>query len=184
MASCTSTPTATALGTTARPVWPAVRVSDGVVATTTAADGTYSLTISTDRRTTDIVWASQPRGYRFGLDQFKEPRFWANLGQLGDGATPAADFALERDRISDGDNFSWANIADPHVNAQLPDQIREINSTGTDLRFIAVSGDLTNNASQAQFNTYRNSTAQSNVGVWPHGRQPRVRQRLGVRGQD
>lgn len=155
-----------------------------MVATTTAADGTYSLTISTDRRTTDIVWASQPRGYRFGLDQFKEPRFWANLGQLGDGATPAADFALERDRISDGDNFSWANIADPHVNAQLPDQIREINSTGTDLRFIAVSGDLTNNASQAQFNTYRNGTAQSNVGVWPHGRQPRVRQRLGVRGQD
>ncbi|MFE7244647.1 PQQ-binding-like beta-propeller repeat protein [Streptomyces sp. NPDC057580] len=144
-----------------------VRVSDGVVATTTAADGTYSLTISTDRRTTDIVWASQPRGYRFGLDQFKEPRFWANLGQLGDGATPAADFALERDRISDGDNFSWANIADPHVNAQLPDQIREINSTGTDLRFIAVSGDLTNNASQAQFSTYRNGTAQSNVGVWP-----------------
>ncbi|MFD7444428.1 PQQ-binding-like beta-propeller repeat protein [Streptomyces sp. NPDC059909] len=144
-----------------------VRVSDGVVATTTAADGTYSLTISTDRRTTDIVWASQPRGYRFGLDRFKEPRFWANLGRLADGATSSADFALERDPVSDGDKFSWANIADPHVNAQLPDQIREINSTGTDLRFIAVSGDLTNNASQGQFDTYRNGTAQSNVGVWP-----------------
>ncbi|MEO3747627.1 PQQ-binding-like beta-propeller repeat protein [Plantactinospora sp. B5E13] len=144
-----------------------VRVSDGTVTTTTAADGSYSLTISTDRRTTDIVWATQPRGYRFGLDEFKEPRFWANLGQLADGATPTADFALERDRISDGDRFSWANIADPHVNAQLPDQIREINSTGTDLRFIAVSGDLTNDASQGQFDTYRRGAQQSDVGVWP-----------------
>ena len=144
-----------------------VRVSDGKVATTTAADGSYSLTISTDRRTTDIVWAGQPRGYRFGLDQYKEPRFWANLGQLADDATPTADFALVRDDLSDGDTFSWANIADPHVNAQLPDQIREINSTGTDLRFIAVSGDLTNDASQGQFDTYRRGTQQSGVGVWP-----------------
>ncbi|GIF78283.1 outer membrane protein assembly factor BamB family protein [Asanoa siamensis] len=144
-----------------------VRVSDGVATTTTKSDGTYSLTISTDRRTTDIVWATQPRGYRFGLDAYKEPRFWANLGQLADGGTPAADFALQRDRLSDGDRFSWANIADPHVNAQLPDQIREINSTGTDLRFIAVSGDLTNDASQGQFDTYRRGTQQSAVGVWP-----------------
>ncbi|WP_157556080.1 outer membrane protein assembly factor BamB family protein [Herbidospora yilanensis] len=144
-----------------------VRVSDGTVSTTTAADGSYSLTISTDRRKTDIVWATQPRGHRFGLDQYKEPRFWANLGELADDATPTADFALVRDELSDGDTFSWANIADPHVNAQLPDQIREINSTGTDLRFIAVSGDLTNDASQAQFDTYRRGTQQSAVGVWP-----------------
>ncbi|WP_164842757.1 PQQ-binding-like beta-propeller repeat protein [Actinoplanes solisilvae] len=144
-----------------------MRISDGVVATTTAADGTYSLSISTDRRKTDIVWASQPRGYRFGLDEFKEPRFWADLGSLADGATPAADFALLRDQVSDGDRFSWANVADPHVNAQLPDQVREINSTGTDLRFIAVSGDLTNDASQGQFDTYRRSVQQSAVGVWP-----------------
>ncbi|TDD49698.1 hypothetical protein E1286_13315 [Nonomuraea terrae] len=144
-----------------------VRVSDGKVATTTAADGSYSLTISTDRRKTDIVWAGQPRGYRFGLDAYKEPRFWANLGELADDATPTADFALIRDDLSDGDTFSWANIADPHVNAQLPDQIREINSTGTDLRFIAVSGDLTNDASQGQFDTYRRGTQQSAVGVWP-----------------
>ncbi|GII33910.1 outer membrane protein assembly factor BamB family protein [Planotetraspora mira] len=144
-----------------------VRVSDGKVATTTAADGSYSLTISTDRRKTDIVWAGQPRGYRFGLDEYKEPRFWANLGQLADDATPTADFALVRDGLSDGDTFSWANIADPHVNAQLPDQIREINSTGTDLRFIAVSGDLTNDASQGQFDTYRRGAQQSAVGVWP-----------------
>ncbi|GGL04234.1 hypothetical protein Sme01_66340 [Sphaerisporangium melleum] len=144
-----------------------VRVSDGKAATTTAADGSYSLTISTGRRKTDIVWAAQPRGYRFALDQYKEPKFWADLGQLADGATPTADFALVRDRLSDGDTFSWANIADPHVNAQLPDQIREINSTGTDLRFIAVSGDLTNDASQGQFDTYRRGAQQSAVGVWP-----------------
>ncbi|SDJ73591.1 Outer membrane protein assembly factor BamB, contains PQQ-like beta-propeller repeat [Nonomuraea maritima] len=144
-----------------------VRVSDGKVATTTAADGSYSLTISTDRRRTDIVWASQPRGYRFGLDQYKEPKFWANLGELADDATATADFGLVRDELSDGNAFSWANIADPHVNAQLPDQIREINSTGTDLRFIAVSGDLTNDASQGQFDTYRRGAQQSAVGVWP-----------------
>lgn len=144
-----------------------VSVSDGKVTTTTDADGRYSLTISTDRRLTDIVFATQPRGYRFGLDQYKEPRFWANLGQLADAATPTADFALVRDEVSDGDRFSWANIADPHINAQLPDQIREINSTGTDLRFIAVSGDLTNDASQGQFNSYRNATAGSEVGIWP-----------------
>ena len=82
------------------------------------------------------MWASQPRGYRFGLDEFKEPEFWANLGQLST-AHRRGGLRPRARHVSDGDTFSWANIADPHVNAQLPDQIREINSTATDLRFIA-----------------------------------------------
>ena len=53
------------------------------------------------------------------------------------------------------------------MNAQLPEQITEINSTKQDLAFIQVSGDLTNNATDAEFEFYQAGTAKSKVPVWP-----------------
>lgn len=144
-----------------------VPVSDGKAFLTTDADGRYELSIETERRGTDIVYATQPRGYEFGVDKFGEPLFFKSFGQLSDGATATADFAVTRESKADRGKFSFANIADPHVNAQLPDQIREINSTANDIRFIAVSGDLTNSATQAHFDYYRNATAGSEIPVWP-----------------
>ena len=45
--------------------------------------------------------------------------------------------------------------------------MRQINSTSQDLAFIQVSGDLTNNATDAEFQHYRNGTAASRLPVWP-----------------
>jgi hypothetical protein len=146
---------------------PGVLVSDGKATTKTAADGGYTLTVETDRRTTDLVFASQPAGYEFPTDRFQKPRFYRLLGSLADGATPTADFAVRASKEALRSRFSFGNVADPHVNAQLPDQIREINSTSTDLAFIQVSGDLTNNATQGEFDYYNNATAGSQVPVWP-----------------
>ncbi|AOT02554.1 outer membrane protein assembly factor BamB family protein [Arthrobacter sp. U41] len=144
-----------------------VSVSDGNSVAVTDADGRYSLTISTERRGTDLVFVTQPTGYSVGLDEFKSPKFYRNVGALAAGDAKTADFALLKDTKSAGGNFTFGNVADPHVNAQLPDQIAEINSTQQDLAFIQVSGDLTNNATDTQFNTYKAGTAKSKVPVWP-----------------
>ena len=144
-----------------------VSVSDGAQITTTDDAGRYSLETPTERRNTDIVFITQPSGYSVGTDEFKTPRFYRNLGTLADGDAKTADFALTKDTKSNGSNFTFGNIADPHVNAQLPDQVKEISATAQDLAFIQVSGDLTNNATDSQFDFYKAATAQSKVPVWP-----------------
>jgi outer membrane protein assembly factor BamB len=148
-------------------VLPGVSVSDGSTIAVTDDQGRYTLETPTERRKTDLVFVTQPSGYSVGTDEFKTPRFYRNLGELADGDAKTADFGLIKDTKSNGSNFTFGNIADPHVNAELADQVAEINSTGQDLAFIQVSGDLTNNASDAQFNEYKAATSQSKVGVWP-----------------
>ncbi|WP_068397585.1 outer membrane protein assembly factor BamB family protein [Kribbia dieselivorans] len=144
-----------------------VAVSDGVQIVRTDADGRYTLETRTDRRITDQVFISQPSGWSVGTDEFKTARFYRTLGELSADATPTADFALTKDAKSTRDQFSFGNIADPHVNAQLPQQIEEINSTTKDLGFIQISGDLTNNATDAEFNRYKAGTAKSKLPIWP-----------------
>ncbi|SEF18673.1 PQQ-binding-like beta-propeller repeat protein [Jiangella alba] len=144
-----------------------VSVSDGVALVETDEQGRYQLELDTARRVTDLVFITQPAGYVVGTDEFMTPRFYRSLGQVAAGQTRTADFALTRDPGSQGSTFSFANIADPHVNPQLPEQLHEINSTSNDIPFIAVSGDLTNNATDAEFTTYKNATAGSEVPVWP-----------------
>lgn len=144
-----------------------VAVSDGLTTVETDADGRYSLLVDTDRRATDLVFVSQPAGYVLPTDAHMKPEFYRVLGSLADDDRRTADFPMTRSRAAQRDKFSFANIADPHVNAQLSDQVREISSTGTDLAFIQVSGDLTNNATQAEFDYYNRATAGSSVPVWP-----------------
>jgi outer membrane protein assembly factor BamB len=147
-----------------------VAVSDGVEIVQTDADGGYSLQISTDRRLTDLVYITQPAGYAVPTDAYMTPQFYRDLGALTDDEQRTADFGLVRDSASSGSSFSFANIADPHVvnnPQQWPPQIREINSTGHELGFITVSGDLTNNATDAEFQMYRAGTAESDLPVWP-----------------
>jgi outer membrane protein assembly factor BamB/predicted phosphodiesterase len=149
------------------PVLAGVSVSDGAKIAVTDENGRYSLETPTERRNTDIVFVSQPAGYSVGTDEFMAPRFYRNLGALAKDEKRTADFALTKDTKAEQSNFTFGNIADPHVNAQLPDQIQEINSTGQELGFIQVSGDLTNNATDAEFNNYKAATALSKVPVWP-----------------
>ncbi|MFJ6079407.1 PQQ-binding-like beta-propeller repeat protein [Pseudarthrobacter sp. NPDC092419] len=149
------------------PVLPGVSVSDGATIVVTDADGRYSLETRTERRNTDLVFVSQPAGYSVGTDEFMAPHFYRNLGTLAADEQKTADFALTKDADAARSNFTFGNIADPHVNADLPEQIQEINATGQDVGFIQVSGDLTNNATDAEFKAFKAATSLSKVPVWP-----------------
>lgn len=144
-----------------------VTVSDGRAIVRTGPDGSYRLETDPERRHTDLVFLSQPAGYSVGADEFMTPRFYRELGQLVDGEQRTADFALTRDTASESSNFSFGNIADPHFNANMREQVRQVSSTATNLGFIQVSGDLTNNATDAEFGIYKAGTAESSVPVWP-----------------
>jgi hypothetical protein len=135
-----------------------VSVSDGVKTAITGSDGRYALDVDVARRITDLVFITKPAGYALPTDQYMTPRFYRDLGQLQDGAGTTADFALLPDERGRRDNFTFANVADPHVNGDLPNQMRAITSTSKDVAFVQVSGDLTNNATDAEFTTYRNGT--------------------------
>lgn len=145
-----------------------VSVSDGVTIVRTDRQGRYTLTVDPTRRVTDMVMVTQPAGWSVGTDAFMTPRFYRDLGRLADGQQVTADFTLTRDPVTRprGD-FRFGNVADPHVNPNLAEQMREINSTSGELDFVQVSGDLTNNATDAEFASYRSGTAASDVPVWP-----------------
>lgn len=152
-----------------------VTVSDGVSLVRTDDRGGYAITTDVDRRITDLVFLSQPAGYSVGKDAHSTPRFYRDLGQLADDAEATADFALTPDPESRGDDFTFANIADPHANPGNPlrsadawkGQMAEISSTAQNLGFVQVSGDLTDRATDAEFENYRAGTAVSKVPVWP-----------------
>ncbi|MEV6412301.1 PQQ-binding-like beta-propeller repeat protein [Kribbella sp. NPDC051718] len=144
-----------------------VSVSDGQKAVLTDAAGHYSFESDVERRTTDLVFITQPAGYAVGTDATMQPTFYRNLGALAAGSAKEVNFGLRKDKKSASGGFTFGNVADPHVNAQLPEQITEINTTRQDLAFIQVSGDLTNNATDAEFDYYKASTANSKVPVWP-----------------
>ncbi len=144
-----------------------VSVSDGAITTETDGDGHYTLDLDVQRRVTNIVYVSKPAGYAVGTDQYKTPRFYQDLGQLADGATAEANFALRPDPASKRGDFTFANVADTHVNPNMATQLAQINETAQDLAFVQVSGDLTNNATDAEFQYYRNATAASKLPVWP-----------------
>ncbi len=144
-----------------------VSVSDGATTVATDKDGHYALDLDVDRRLTDIVYVSKPAGFAVPVDAFKTPQFYKNLGQLADGATAEANFGLRPDPRSKHGDFTFANVADTHVNPNLASQLAQINETSQDLAFVQVSGDLTNNATDAEFQYYRNATAASKLPVWP-----------------
>ncbi|MEV0283023.1 PQQ-binding-like beta-propeller repeat protein [Kribbella sp. NPDC050820] len=149
------------------PVLPGVSVSDGQQIVVTDAQGRYTLDTDVERRTVDLVFVTQPAGYSVGTDANMTAKFYRDLGQLATGDTREVNFALRKDKKSEDGGFTFGNVADPHVNAQLAEQITEINSTRQHLAFIQVSGDLTNNATDAEFEFYKAGTAHSEVPVWP-----------------
>lgn len=152
-----------------------VSVSDGVSLVKTDDAGRYSVSTDVTRRITDLVFVSQPAGYSVGKDEYSTARFYRDLGQLQDGAQATANFALTPDPQSRSNDFTFANIADPHANPANPlrsaaawkAQMAEINSTSQNLGFVQVSGDLTDRATDAEFANYRAGTAESRVPVWP-----------------
>lgn len=144
-----------------------VTVTDGVQIVATGEDGRYALELDTVRRITDLVYVTQPAGHAVGVDEFNTPRFYRDLGQLTVGAAARADFALTPDPAGRSSRFTFANVADPHFNPNMKEQMTEISSTGQDLAFVQVSGDLTDNATDAEFAIYRAGTAAAKHPVWP-----------------
>lgn len=152
-----------------------VSVSDGKTIVQTDQEGGYRIQTDPERRITDMVFVTQPAGYSVGKDEYSTARFYRDLGQLADGQEETADFALVPDPEGRGASFTFANIADPHANPANPlrsaeawtAQMAEIGSTSQDLAFVQVSGDLTDRATDAEFENYRAGTAASKVPVWP-----------------
>ncbi|MFC0272380.1 PQQ-binding-like beta-propeller repeat protein [Metabacillus herbersteinensis] len=153
---------------------PNVSVSDGKTVTISDEEGNYTLTTSTDRRQTDIVFVTVPSGYSVPTDENKTPQFYKLLGNLKAGETSEQNFGLIHTPENKNPNFSFVNVADVHVQAgttnnreRFTDQLSQINDSTGDPAFIAVSGDLTNRATDAEYLDYTASTATSTLPVYP-----------------
>lgn len=152
----------------------AVSVSDGRVTVETDERGRYSLPMDTDRRLTDIVSITMPDGYVVPVDADRTPRFYRVMDGLMPGERRTQDFDLLLRPESLDPNFTFVNLADVHVQAgttnnreRFTDQIRQLNQLTGEPAFVAVAGDLTNLATDAEFLDYRASTATSKLPVWP-----------------
>ncbi|WP_152966722.1 PQQ-binding-like beta-propeller repeat protein [Sporosarcina globispora] len=153
---------------------PNVSVSDGKNITVTDEQGNYALTTSAERRQTDIVFVTVPSGYSVPTDDNKTPQFYKMLGSLQAGETREQDFGLLDTPGTNNPNFSFVNVADVHVEAgstnnreRFTDQLKQINESTGDPAFITVSGDLTNRATDAEYQDYTASTATSALPVYP-----------------
>jgi outer membrane protein assembly factor BamB len=151
-----------------------VAVSDGETTVTTDAEGAYELEFDPDRRHTDVVFVSVPAGWQAPPDEHMLPTFFRHVDVTEE---PTADFALVEDPASLDTDFGFATMADVHVggSSHRPRHERrhlELNdfraNEGEDaMRFVAVTGDLTDNATDAEFGFYLDATAASDVPVWP-----------------
>ena len=92
------------------------------------------------RRITDLVFITKPAGYGVPTDQYKTPRFYRDLGQLADGAATRRRLrAAPRDPSGRSDDFTFANVADPHRQRRTwREQMRQINATSQKLAFVQV----------------------------------------------
>jgi len=153
---------------------PNVTVSDGKALAVTDEKGNYDLIIDTERRVNDLVFVSVPSGYSVPADQNKTPQFYEQLGTVQADETREQNFGLLKTPESSNPNFTFANIADVHVQAgtsnnkeRFTGQLDQINKSTGNPAFIAVSGDLTNRATDEEFKDYTASTATSSLPVYP-----------------
>ncbi|PAE37383.1 outer membrane protein assembly factor BamB family protein [Bacillus sp. 7884-1] len=153
---------------------PNVTVSDGKTLSVTDEHGNYQLIIDTERRVKDIVFVTVPSGYSVPADKNKTPQFYAQLGNLQADETREQHFGLLHTPETSNPNFTFANVADVHVEAgttnnqeRFTEQLKQINESTGNPAFIAVSGDLTNRATDAEFEDYTASTATSKLPVYP-----------------
>lgn len=155
-----------------------VTVSDGAVLASTDAQGNYQLTVDTERRGTDLVFVSAPSGFVPPVDEQNIPRFYAKLSPDAAGEA-RVDFGLRPDPAALQPDFRFVGLADVHVQAGTTNnkerfsaqiaQVNELiaNSDKERPRFTVISGDLTNNATPAEFADFRAAAAVSTLPVWP-----------------
>lgn len=153
---------------------PGVSVSDGFAIAKTDEKGTYTLKVDTERRINDIVFVTTPAGYSVPNDQFMTPQFYKQLGQLQPEEKRQQNFGLLHTPESNNPNFNFVNYADVHVEAgttnnleRFSGQLAQTNELSGNPAFIAVSGDLTNRATDQEFQDYKAATATSKLPVFP-----------------
>ncbi|MFC5648810.1 PQQ-binding-like beta-propeller repeat protein [Paenibacillus solisilvae] len=151
-----------------------VRVSDGASIVLTDSQGKYTLSVNTNRRVTDIAFVTVPSGYRVQTNEYKIPQFYQNLGKLEPNESRETNFALQPAPESKNPNFEFAGIADVHVQAgttnnreRFTGQLAQLNELTGAPAFITISGDITNGASDAEFNDFLASTSTSIHPVYP-----------------
>ena len=110
----------------------------------------------------------------FQQTKIKRRSFISKLGNLQNGETREQDFGLLHTPGTKNPNFNFVNVADVHVEKgttnnreRFTNQLEQINQSTGDPAFIAVSGDLTNRATDAEFKDYTASTATSGLPVFP-----------------
>lgn len=151
-----------------------VSVSDGMEITKTDEKGNYTLKVDTERRINDLVFITIPTGYGVPTDQYMTPQFYKQLGQLQVNENRQQNFGLLPKPESKNPNFNFVNYADVHVQAgtannleRFSGQLAQTNELTGNPAFVAVSGDLTNGATDQEFQDYRAATAKSKLPVFP-----------------
>jgi outer membrane protein assembly factor BamB len=157
-----------------------IGVSDGLEVTTTGADGRYVLTVEADRRAGTLVAMTVPTGWQARLGPLGAPEFFHRVDASGGSRVEVADFLLRRDPASVRDDYRFVALADVHVAAsglnpteQFSKQLEEIERFAHESAgelglpaFVTVAGDVTNDATAAEFADYVSATATSSVPVW------------------
>jgi outer membrane protein assembly factor BamB len=155
-----------------------VGISDGLTVVSTDADGRYALTVDAGRRASALVSMTVPAGWQTRRGQFGAPDFYRRLDVSSAEAIAADDFHLRPDPRSAAEAYRFVVLADVHVAAtglnpteMFTKQLGEIErfaaeSDGGSPAFVAVAGDLTNDATADEFADYVAGTAASTIPVW------------------
>jgi outer membrane protein assembly factor BamB len=152
-----------------------VEVSDGKTVVATDKDGRYEIATDPQRRITDLVWVTVPDGYAAPVDEAMAPQFFQRLEGLADGETRAADFALRPSISKHGRHFTFALLADVHVEPdptyknngeRFAAQLSQINELSEAPAFVMIAGDELVDATPDEFEEYRRATATSRVPVY------------------
>jgi outer membrane protein assembly factor BamB/predicted MPP superfamily phosphohydrolase len=156
-----------------------VAVSDGLTVARTRADGTYQLPVDRQRRLTNLVHITVPAGWRVPCRPAHIPAIFRRV-DLGDGPVASVDFVLSTDPVGDHDELRFLAFTDVHVQPRTSNTgrdlgrqlarahalAREAAPASSPPRFVIVSGDLTNDATAAEFADYVSAAALSRVPVW------------------
>ncbi|WP_165367674.1 PQQ-binding-like beta-propeller repeat protein [Phytoactinopolyspora endophytica] len=158
---------------------PGVAVSDGDNVTQTESDGSYRLPVARTRRHRAVVFVTVPAGWQAPPDERGNPAFFRHVDLARTGSVDNVDFVLRPDPAPT-DDYRFVTMADVHVQADgintkdgLSSQLRQINSYIRESRndsgpamFVLVAGDLTNYATEEEFDDYLAAITASDIPVW------------------
>lgn len=153
---------------------PGVLVSDGLNVVVTDHVGGYTLPIDPDRRLTDFVFVTMPEGFEVPVNEVRTPQFYARLDRLAAGETRRGDFALTQVPVATRPFGEFIHLTDVHVEGFAPAQERErfrtqvqqLNRLTNRPDFILLSGDLSDAATDVEYQAYQDAAADSIDTIW------------------